>query len=776
MSVEPQAVRQEVLRQQVSRQPVFRDEIFRDEASQLIPSPVPARLRHAGAGAGQIRAVVREVTAGATVAFIALPFCVSAGVLAYEPLGRDYIAIGAAAGILCAVSGGITGALARSSSFIPNVPSAPMALIQASFVSSLLASFGGDVALALAVMPLSVILAGIWQALFAWSGLVRAVKFTPYPVLAGFVTGLAILTVAQQFPRFFDLPSMGRLLAAFAQGPIPPLLPALFGTAIVALIRLSERVAPRIPAMLVGLVGGTAAWHALAALSPDLALGRTIGAVSLGQASVGLGIGPDTLLAVLRDGHVLQALLLTSLTLAVLGTLDVTFAQRAAHNLSDIPEAPRRNLVGQGLSNIASALTGGLAVTSSIGFSTTNFESGGRTRLSTVTVALVLLAAALAMPSLVSALPIVVLAAILISIAWKMWDRWCLSLLRDAVRPERSETRTRARRNGAIVAAVAAATVLGQPVGGALVGVLLACLVFILEMSRPIVRRRLDGRQAFSKRIRSQHDRAVLAARGGATAILDLQGVLFFGNADDLASEIKAQEGGAGTVILDLRRVTDLDTSGATILRQIALRCSERGVRLMIADVGETYRELLQEAVAGLPGIALFVDLDVALEAAEDGILARHGTKAGSVALHVHETDLAGGLSEAELDALRQRLEPVRYRAGEALCRTGEPADRLWLLTRGSVSVRIAGAHHVRRVAGLGPGTSVGEMGLLDRRPRSADVMADEDVEAYVLLADDFDALMRDEPHLGQSLLVTIARQTAQRLRVTSDELRLAEM
>jgi CRP-like cAMP-binding protein len=65
-------------------------------------------------------------------------------------------------------------------------------------------------------------------------------------------------------------------------------------------------------------------------------------------------------------------------------------------------------------------------------------------------------------------------------------------------------------------------------------------------------------------------------------------------------------------------------------------------------------------------------------------------------------------------------------------------------------------------------------MGLLDRRPRSADVIADEEVEAFILTAESFDRLLRDEPQLGQSLLATIARLTAQRLRVTSEELSLA--
>ena len=126
------------------------------------------------------------------------------------------------------------------------------------------------------------------------------------------------------------------------------------------------------------------------------------------------------------------------------------------------------------------------------------------------------------------------------------------------------------------------------------------------------------------------------------------------------------------------------------------------------------------------------------------------------------------------MEAFKAHLQPCTYSTGEALCRAGAPADKLWILTRGSVSVRLAGDLGDRRIAGLGPGTSVGEMGLLDRRPRSADVIADEEVEGFILTAESFDRLLREEPQLGQSLLATIARLTAQRLRVTSEELLLA--
>ena len=734
----------------------------------------PVDRERGGSGAG-MRAMLREIGAGATVALIVLPFCVSAGVLAYEPFGRDYIGVGAATGILCAVAGGVTGALVRSSSFVVNVPSAAMALIQASFVSSLLAAFGGNASAALAVMPLSVILAGVWQVLFAWSGLARAVKFTPYPVLAGFVTGLAVLTFAQQAPRFFGVSTLGQAAGVILRPDAIPIAMPVFGIAVIALIRAAERWTPRLPAMLVGLVVGTTVWHGSETLLPGLALGRTIGAVSLQQASLGLQLDLDALGHLASDAKVIQALLLTSLTLAVLGTLDITFALRAAENLHDLPAAPRRNLAGQGASNMVSALTGGLAVTSSIGFSITNYESGGRTRLSTVSVALVLLIAAILAPSLIGGLPIVVLAAILLSISWKMWDRWVLALLRDMVWARLAAARTRARRNAAIVAAVLCATVLGQPVVGALVGVLLSCLVFIIEMSRPVIHRQVSGAQLSSKRIRSQADRAVLREHGERLLVFELQGVLFFGNADDLASQIKEQEAGCRTMILDLRRVTDLDTSGATVVRQIARRCCDGSIRLIIAAADDKYRELLHEALADVERVTLFPDLDSALEFAEEMVLAGDGARAGWTALALHETDLAGGLSENELGALSGCLKAVTYRAGEHLCRAGEPADKLWLIARGSVSVRIAGASHARRIAALGPGTSVGEMGLLDRRPRSADVVADDDVEAYVLAADDFDRLLKAEPHLGQSLLATIARLTAQRLRATSEELRLQE-
>jgi Xaa-Pro dipeptidase len=244
-----------------------------------------------------------------------------------------------------------------------------------------------------------------------------------------------------------------------------------------------------------------------------------------------------------------------------------------------------------------SAVSGGLVVSTPIGLLTANYRSGGRTRVSTIASGLTLLAGTLLFPSLIFSLPLVVLAAILVVASLRVFDRWTLSIAREALFAKVRADRGRARINLLIVAAVLAATVLGQPVIGAAAGVALSCLVFIAQMSRPVIGRRWSGDVVHSKRVRSRHHGEVLRHRGGRIKILDLQGVLFFGNSDDLASDMRALEADAETIILDLHRVADIDTSGATALQQVAARFRVESLRhldagAMIKRIGVEPRQL----------------------------------------------------------------------------------------------------------------------------------------------------------------------------------------
>ena len=738
----------------------------------LIDAKVKSETRVSGSGT--LTAALREVAAGATTASVALPFALAAGVLVYTPLGSDYIAQGALAGLFCAVAGGVAGAVFRSSSFVATNPTTPTALVQASSVAALLGSLG-DAATTIAALPILILLVGAWQILFGVTGLSRVIKFTPYPVLAGFVSGLAILIVLQQLPVLFGTGSLRGFANNILALQLPYLALPIFGLSLVAAIILLGQRAPRLPNLLIGLVAGFAIYHGLRWLAPDIYLGPTIGAISVRSLWSWPPIDPDAVRTIAADFEAAQIILFGSLTLALLGTLDTFFALRTAQHLSDIKVTPRRDLIGQGLANGVSAISGGVVVSTSIALLTANFRAGGRRRISTITSGVVLLIGTLLFPNVIFSLPLIVLAAILIVTSVRMFDRWTFGLFRDALFAQARSTRNHSRLNLLIVATVLAATVFGQPVIGAAVGFGLSCLIFIAQMSRPVVSKRWSGEAVRSKRVRSRHHVEVLRLHGGRVAVLQLQGVLFFGNADDLSAELLALQDRCEIVILDMRRVSDVDTSGATMLQHIAARFRAGKKHLILCGIDPAFSDLLRAAMAGGSDGRLFPDRDSALEWAEENIIHTHAAEHASAELALAETDLVQQMSPEEIDILASHLSLMQYPVGTALCKAGDAPDRMWIIKRGSVSIRVTGARGERRLASLAPGCAVGEMGFLDNRPRSADVYADDNVEAYVMTAESFAAILRDHPRVGQAILANIARQLSQRLRDTSEELRLAD-
>ncbi|TIP97901.1 MAG: cyclic nucleotide-binding domain-containing protein, partial [Mesorhizobium sp.] len=97
----------------------------------------------------------------------------------------------------------------------------------------------------------------------------------------------------------------------------------------------------------------------------------------------------------------------------------------------------------------------------------------------------------------------------------------------------------------------------------------------------------------------------------------------------------------------------------------------------------------------------------------------------------LERTDFGMTTQPEDLKVLMSYLDYVEFPKGAVLCRAGDPADRLWMLTRGCISVWVITPGGRRRLASIGAGCTVGEMGFLTERPRSTDVIADEDVVAY---------------------------------------------
>ena len=174
----------------------------------------------------------------------------------------------------------------------------------------------------------------------------------------------------------------------------------------------------------------------------------------------------------------------------------------------------------------------------------------------------------------------------------------------------------------------------------------------------------------------------------------------------------------------------------------------------------------------------VFPDRDSALEFMEEEALRVDKANRGNLSeLPLKHHEFLEGLDNGELTVVAGHLARRELVPGEVVCSEGDNADRMWLLVRGSVSVRLRLSNQPDglRIASLAMGTIVGELALIEIGRRSATVVADEPVTCYELQRDSYDLLFREHPKIANKLLLNLARELARRVRRTSDELREAK-
>ncbi len=474
----------------------------------------------------------------------------------------------------------------------------------------------------------------------------------------------------------------------------------------------------------------------------------------------------------------LPDLVLTSLSLAIVATFDTLLTLRVAQKMAGRPLRPTRDLVANGIGNCVAALTGALAVQLSPNVVLNAFKSGGRTALTPIVGCVVLLGIVLTLSPELGAIPVVVLSATVLANGISSFDRWSLRLLLDTLLNRGRVARRHAWHDVLVVLVVMSITASGAIVAGVLAGAALACIIFIANMSRPILRRMSRGDEIVSKRVRPADAQTALLETGKRRAVLELQGVLFFGNADDLADRVVALLDETDMVTLDVHGITDIDISGAQVLIEIAANARRRQKWLIFCNVPPDLTRSIGELARGddRPGARVMHDLDSAVEWMEEETLRRHAETLPRVdELALSALDFTQGLDDDELALLRSRLVARTFRPGAMICVEGDAADRLWLLTKGSVSVRMALPDgEAVRVASLAMGTVVGEMALLGTGRRSASVAADDEVSCWELEDKEFRALLDEHPRIASKVLANIAKEMARRVRITSEYLRRA--
>jgi anti-anti-sigma regulatory factor len=373
------------------------------------------------------------------------------------------------------------------------------------------------------------------------------------------------------------------------------------------------------------------------------------------------------------------------------------------------------------------------------------------------------------MPAVLAGIPLAVLCAILLTVSFRGFDRWSFRLLRDTLfRRDRRHSRT-AWKNLAIVGAVTTMTAIWSLTAGLLTGIVLSCLIFIVNMSRPLVRRRHRGDALLSRRVRPERDVELLRRSGHLRVVLELEGVMFFGNADDLCAEIEGLFDEASIVVLDFRHVADIDISAVGALQQAVSKALVKKKKLLFCHLPPPHLDLFESLAGSGAAETVFVDLDAALEWSEEKVLAEAG-RSEFEEIPFDGIELLEGLGPHQIGLMRNYLMPMAFPAGTVLCHEGEEAGFLWILSRGSVSVWLGGHGEQpgMRIAALARGTIVGEMSLFDEGTRSGTVLADEDVTGYMIDKETFELILREHPQIATTLLANIAREMARRLRNTS--------
>ncbi len=721
-----------------------------------------------------------DLWGGLAAMLVALPSAIAFGVVIFTAVSPSLAGAGALAGIIGAAALGIIAPLVgRNGGFI-TAPCAPAAAVMAGLASSLALRPELTQDQVLGLLAITALLSAALQFIYGALRAGRLIKFIPYQVVSGYMSGVAVIIAVAQFPKLLGVPK-GTHLSEALLSPNLWRWPGIVvgGVTIVAMV-IAPKLTKKVPGAIIGLVCGILAYFALGLLRPELLQlagnPHVIGPIA--AAGSFIATVSDRLTAVVHfDPASLPLIIGPALTLSALLSIDTLKTGVVLDALTRRRHNSNRELLGQGVANAVSFAAGGVPGAGTMGATLVNVSSGGRSLWSGVIEGSLALAAFLALGPLIAWVPIGALAGILLVIAWRMFDFSMFRLL----------LQKSARLDFFVIAAV---IIVAEGIGliqASLVGVCLAILLFIRDQIRgSVVLRKFDLREMRSMRRRLPEPMALLAQHGEQAVVVQLQGNLFFGTTDQLFSELEADLNRSRYLLLDLRRVQSMDFTAAHLFEQMHQRLRERGGELLFSGMPSSVasRQDIQDYMAqlglvgGPAGAGVFEPRDRALEGKAGRILESAGWSApeSRPPLSLQEIDLIQGLPAETIQRLAAAVRELSVIAGSSVFTHGEPGDELFFVRKGHVHIRLpleGGKHH--HLATIGRGDFLGEMAFLDRGNRSADAVAASDTALFVLSRATFEQLAKQDTALGTGMFEQLARGIAQRLRVTDVELRALE-
>ncbi len=593
---------------------------------------------------------------------------------------------------------------------------------------------------------------------FRWG---RLIRFIPYPVLGGFLAGTGLLLTRSALGVMTGIPLDAATVGRFLRADTAPhwLAGVAVGTTLVFLVQRIRHVLilPSVLALSAVVFYG---WLGVSHTSQAQATadGWLFGAMPSGGLWQAPTPGDWALVAwplVWSQVGNLAAVVIVSTLALLLNASGIELATRRDVDLDT-------ELRAAGLGNLLLGLLGGMPAYQALSLSILSPRLGVRSRLIGVIVVAVVAGMLLAGASLLSLAPRFMLGSVLWFLGLDLLVEWVYKGWFKLGRIDYG-----------LVLVILLVIAFTEFLAGVVVGIVIAVLLFVFNYSQiNVVKHTLSGTTFQSNVDRSPRQRQILQAHGDEVYALALQGYLFFGTAHSLLDQVRHRLADTGQptarfVLVDFRRVIGMDSSAGLSFAKLRQLAQAHAVTLVFSHLTPALHRQL--AMAGYPpagdaGFRQFATLDYGMEWCEDELLREAQAPLGEPLSLAEQLRVVLPPSIATTTLVRY-LEPLAVEAGVTVMRQGEPADALYIVEAGQVTVLLDLANGERlRLRTMGPGTLIGELGFYLGLPRTASVVADEACVLRRLTQANLARMHADDPAAAAAFHAYVSRILAERV------------
>jgi SulP family sulfate permease len=717
--------------------------------------------------------LARDITGGCVGALTAVPIVLSCGAVLYETLGTAYVTAGIVAAFIGALIPALVAGCFGGAPLHMNTPKTTHAAILSGLIATVAATpafqaafAGADRTTALMTVGfVALAISGLVQLALGTLRLGNVVKFIPFPVLAGFVNGFAIQIVWRQLPRTIGLDSDDQLLDVLREQAPMHLAPLGFAVLSGAVVVIAKRYGTRVPAAVAGLVVGTGAQWLAAWLAPAWPLGPLIGTLPAG---IPLELRTEQIGRFIQSGafgELAAPIALTGATLAIVSSIQSLLSIAGTEHLFGARHRGNRELAVQGAGNLLSALFGGSPSGGSPNVTQTVHASGGRTAVANLAFAGAMFGLSYGLNRVIEIIPHAVMAGVVIVTSADAMDGWTRQLVRALGGRGRAMGRIDLALNLGLVVVVTLTVAFVGVLTALAVGLAAALLLFLYQSNASIVRCTHSATHLRSRTDRSPRERDALATHGERIAVMEIDGPLFFGAAETVANAISSAAARADWIVLDLRRVSHLDSSGVMMIKRVDDQMRKDGKRLFVTHVrksGPRHRLMTNLGLARLEvEQRFFATTDAALSTAEDELLAQlDADDDGECALA--NFAVTRTLSADDLAVLSRCLVRQRYAASSEIAPPGA-APALLLLAQGRVASEVPHAGQTRSLATYRAGIALSGLRVREGPLRALTLVARTDVVVLALPAPAFEDLRVTHPALVATLMTNLVCELDER-------------